>query len=72
MKVLFLKPRLSYKAGSVVDVTSWKSGLVRTLLNCKAVAKVEEDDNSLDTDAGDKPVKPSSKPKRSKGSPKTK
>lgn len=72
MKVRFITARLGFEAGSVVEADSFDSGLLKTLFDFNAIEKVEEDGDKLDSDAGDKPVKPSSKPKRSKGSPKAK
>jgi hypothetical protein len=72
MKVRFKTARLGFEAGSVVEANSFDSGLLKTLFDFNVLEKVEEDGDKLDSNAGDEPVKPSSKPKRSKRSPKAK
>lgn len=70
MKVRFKKARCGFAAGTVVDSSRLASGLVKTLFDFNVLEEVVEDGDKLDADAGDKPVKPASKPRRSKKSPK--
>ena len=69
MKVRFKVARLGFRAGTVIESSSLKSGLIKTLFDFNVLEEVKEDGDKLDVDAGNKPKQPSSKPKRSKKAP---
>ena len=58
-KVKFKTARMGFPAGSVVDESAIKEGVLKTLWAFGVLEKVK-DDRKLDIDTDDKPVQPAS------------
>jgi hypothetical protein len=70
-KVKFKTARMGFPAGSVVDESAIKEGVLKTLWAFGVLEKVK-DDRKLDSDTDDKSVKPASNRGSSKKSSKPK
>lgn len=70
-KVKFKTARMGFPAGSIVDESAIKEGVLKTLWAFGVLEKVK-DDRKLDDKPNDKPVKPSRKRSSSKKPPASK
>jgi hypothetical protein len=64
----FIQPRLGFEVGRIVDESTLRLGIIRTLVSMRVLEKVEDD--KLDDPKNVKPAKSGSKPRRSKGTSK--
>lgn len=65
----FTRPWFNREPGSFVDESELRLGIIRTLVSMNVLVKVEDD--KLDDPKNVKPAKSGSKPRRSKGTPKS-
>ena len=72
MKVRFKVARLGFRAGTVIESSSLKSGLIKTLFDFNVLEEVKEDGELLVDKEADKPKRPASKSRSSKGTSKVK
>jgi hypothetical protein len=69
-KIKFIKTRLGFEAGRVVDRDRLPEGVVKTLFDFGVLEEVKEDGSVLVDQKNVEPEQPARKPRRSKKSPK--